>query len=54
MSPIYALLSVIRQQMSPFDPFRGGAQWLRIGVQEDIFVFDHIPHFDQYKMLQLG
>ena len=23
-SPIYALLSVIRQQMSPFDPFRGG------------------------------
>ena len=24
-SPIYALLSVIRQQMSPFDPFRGGA-----------------------------
>ena len=23
-SRIYALLSVIRQQMSPFDPFRGG------------------------------
>ena len=23
-SPIYALLSVIRQQMSPFDPFSGG------------------------------
>ena len=25
-SPIYALLSVIRQQMSPFDPFRGGGR----------------------------
>ena len=24
-SPIYTLLSVIRQQMSPFDPFRGGS-----------------------------
>ena len=25
-SRIYALLSVIRQQMSPFDPFRGGVR----------------------------
>ena len=25
-SPIYAFLSVIRQQMSPFDPFRGGGR----------------------------
>ena len=25
-SPIYALLSVIRQQMSPFDPIRGGGR----------------------------
>ena len=25
-SRIYALLSVIRQQMSPFDPFRGGGR----------------------------
>ena len=25
-SPIYALLSVIRQQMSPFDPFMGGGR----------------------------
>ena len=25
-SPIYALLSVIKQQMSPFDPFRGGGR----------------------------
>ena len=29
-SPIYALLSVIRQQMSPFDPFRGGVAKLSL------------------------
>ena len=32
----------------------GGAPCIRIGVQEDIFVFDHILHFDQYPRLQLG
>ena len=32
----------------------GGAQCLIIGGQEDIFVFDHILHFDQYPRVQLG
>ena len=30
------------------------AQCLRIGVQEDIFVFDQILHFYQYIRVQLG
>ena len=30
------------------------APCIRIGVQEDIFVFDHILHFDQYPRVQLG
>ena len=29
-------------------------QWLRTGVHEDIFVFDHILHFSDYPMIQLG
>ena len=33
---------------------RGGAQCLRIGVQEVIFVFDHILHFSHYTRVQLG
>ena len=32
----------------------GGAQWLRIGVHEDIFVFDHILHFSCFPLVQLG
>ena len=32
----------------------GAAQCLRIGVQEDIFVSDHIQAFGKQKNLQLG
>ena len=32
----------------------GGALCLRIGVQEDIFVSDHIQAFGKQKNLQLG
>ena len=32
----------------------GGAQCIRIGVQEDNFVFDHILQFSQYTRVQLG
>ena len=29
-------------------------QCLRMGVQEVIFVFDHLPCFSEYKKVQLG
>ena len=32
----------------------GVAQWLRIEVHKDIFVFDHILHFPEYTRVQLG
>ena len=40
-SRIYALLSVIRQQMSPFDPFRGG-----------VAQRGHVPFFYRFFYLE--
>ena len=42
-SRIYALLSVIRQQMSPFDPFRGGG-----GLPKG----DNVPFFYRFFSLR--
>ena len=39
-------------QLPPSDP--GCAPCIRIGVQEDNFVFDHFLQFSEYKNVQLG